>query len=107
MRDLANSAARTAIDQHVRRNTSQRATQKLFGACITVGYSLVLAYWAWRVHSLQAAIGAGFGGAIGGYWTLAALRRLSGLKRLDRETETLAAQQAAGSTEPPSTGSPS
>jgi len=100
MRDLANSAARTAIDQHVRKHSSRRATQKLLGACVTVGCSLVLAYWAWQLHSLQAAIGAGVGGAIGSYWTMAALRRLSGIKRLDRETENQAAEQATRPVEP-------
>jgi hypothetical protein len=92
---LANSAARTAIDQHVRLHSGRRATKKLFGACVTVGLSLVMAYWAWRIHSFQAAVGAGLGGAIGGYWTMAALRRLSGLKRLDREKEKAAAVPTA------------
>lgn len=95
MRDLANSAARTAIDQHVRLHSSRRATRKLLGACMTVGFSLVMGYWAWRIHSFQAALAAGLGGAIGGYWTMAALRRLSGLKRLDREKESSAAAQTA------------
>ncbi len=90
MRDLANSAARTAIDQHVRQHTSRRATQRLLCACLTVGCSAVVAIWAWRVHSLHAAAGACASGAIGIYWTLAALRRMSGLKRLERETEPVA-----------------
>jgi hypothetical protein len=94
MRDLANSAARTAIDQHVRLHTSKRATQRLLGACLTVACSACLAVWAWRVQSLHAAAGACAGGAIGAYWTLAALRRLSGLKRLQRETEGSVAEPA-------------
>jgi len=94
MRDLANSAARTAIDQHVRQHTSRRAKGRLLGACLTVSFSAVLAIWAWRIHSFQAAIGAGVGGAIGIYWTLAALRRLSGLRRLDRETAHAAKAEA-------------
>jgi hypothetical protein len=95
MRDLANSAARTAIDQHIRQHTSRRATQRLLGAFVIVVLSLAMGYWAWRIHSFQAALGAGLGGAIGSYWTLTALRRLSGLKRLDRETVRPATTPAA------------
>jgi hypothetical protein len=95
MRDLANSAARSAIDRHVRKNTGKQATGKLLGACLTVTTSAVLSYWAWRTHSFQAAVGAGIGGAAGVYWTFAAIRRLFGLMRLNRQQTKAAAAAAA------------
>lgn len=103
MRDLANSAARTAIDQHIRQHTSRRATKRLFGAFVIVGLSVAMAYWAWRIHSFQAGLGAGLGCAIGSYWTMMALRRLSGLKRLDRETVQIETQAVPDLGLPPKT----
>jgi hypothetical protein len=87
MRELANSAARSAIDKHVRKHTGKQATGKLLGACLTVCTSLVLAYWAWSAQSLLATVGAAIGSCIGLYWTLAAVRRLFSLMRLNRPLE--------------------
>ena len=83
LRDLANSAARSAIDQHVRKRSGKQATGRLVGACLTVGISVVLAYWAWKTNSLQAAAGAIIGGCLGLHWTLAAIRRLLKLMQLN------------------------
>jgi hypothetical protein len=83
MRELANTAARSAIDRHVRQHTGRQALGKLIGACLTVLASSVLGYWAWRVQTLQAYVGAGIGGALGAYWTWAAIRRLIALRRLN------------------------
>lgn len=92
MRELANTAARSAIDRHVRQSTVRKAYGKLVGACSTVTASLVLGYWAWHVQSFPASVAGGIGGAVGGYWTLTAIRRLATLRRLNREQ--LKAEQA-------------
>jgi hypothetical protein len=84
MRELANTAARTAIDRHVRKHTGRQAAGRLVAAGLTIATSALLSYWAWRAHSLQAGVGAGIGGCVGLYWTLAALRRLLGAMRLSR-----------------------
>ncbi len=83
MRDIANSAARSAIDRHVRKHTGQQATGRLFGACLTVALSAGLGYWAWKTGSLQAAAGAIIGGGLGLHWLLSAARRLFKLRRLN------------------------
>jgi hypothetical protein len=83
MRDLANTAARSAIDQHVRKHTGQQATGRLIGACLTVALAAGLGYWAWKTHSLQAAAGAIIGGGLGAHWLLSAARRLFKLRRLN------------------------
>jgi len=87
MRELANTAARTAIDRHVRKHTGRQAAGRLVAAGLTIATSVLLGYWAWQSHSLQAGVGAGIGGGIGIYWTLAALRRLFGAMRLNRPHE--------------------
>ena len=84
MRELANTAARTAIDRHVRKHTGRQAAGRLVAAGLTISTSILLSYWAWRAHSLEAGVAAGIGGSIGIYWTLAALRRLFGAMRLSR-----------------------
>jgi hypothetical protein len=84
MRDLANTAARSAIDRHVRKNTSKQAAGRLFSAFLTVAASVLLGYWAWKALSLQAAVGAGIGGFAGMYWVLAALRRIFSVMRLNK-----------------------
>jgi hypothetical protein len=84
MRELANTAARSAIDRHVRQHTVRQAVGKLIGAFATVTASIVLGYWAYRVQSLPATAAAGIGGSVGGYWTWAAFRRLGVLRRLNQ-----------------------
>jgi hypothetical protein len=88
MRELANTAARTAIDQHVRKHTGRQAAGRLVAAGLTISTSVLLSYWAWRAHSLQAGVAAGIGGSVGMYWTFAALRRLFGAMRLSRPRPT-------------------
>jgi len=83
MRDLANSAARSAIDRHVRKHTGQQAAGRLMGAFLTVGLSAGLGFWAWKSNSLQAAAGAIIGGGLGMHWLLSAARRLFKLRRLN------------------------
>ena len=79
MRELANTAARTAIDSHVRKRKGKQATGKLFGASATLVLSTVLGYWAWQLQSFDAGAGAGIGGVVGLYWCLSAVGRLFGL----------------------------
>jgi hypothetical protein len=87
MRDLANSAARSAIDQHVRKHTGKQAASKVFTSLLTIAASGLLSYWAWKTFSLQAAVGAGIGGLVGTYWLFAAIRRLFILMRLNKPEE--------------------
>jgi hypothetical protein len=84
MRELANDAARHAIERHIRKHTGKQATGKLLAAGLTVAASLVLAYWAWKGHSLRAALGALMGAGIGTYWTIGAIRRIANVMRLNR-----------------------
>lgn len=86
MRELANTAARSAIDQHVRQHTGRQATGKLLGACLTVASSVAVGYWAIRAFSLPAAVAAIIGGCAGSYWTWAAFKRLAALRRLNEQT---------------------
>jgi hypothetical protein len=82
MRDLANTAARSAIDRHVRKHKGKQAAGTIFIALLTLGFSGVASYRAWQLHSLEAGVAAGIGGAAGAYWLLASLRRLLSLMRL-------------------------
>jgi hypothetical protein len=84
---LANTAARRAIDRHVRKHTGRQAAGRLVGAGLTIATSVLLGYWAWKGHSVQAGAGAAIGGGVGIYWTLAAFRRLFGAMRLNRPQE--------------------
>jgi hypothetical protein len=85
MRDLANTAARTAIETHIRKHTGRQAIGKLVTATLIITTSTVLAFWSWRSHSVAAGIGAGVGAAAGVWWTLAALRRIANVSRLNRQ----------------------
>jgi hypothetical protein len=81
MRELANTAARTAIDSHARKRKGKQATTKLFGASVTIILSAVLGYWAWQQQSFDAAGAAAIGALVGFYWCLSAVGRLFGLRR--------------------------
>jgi hypothetical protein len=84
MRDLANSAARSAIEQHIRKHTGKQAAGKLFSAFLTLIASVVLAFAAWKIHSIEAGVAAGLGAFMGVRWTLVALRRIFTVMRLNR-----------------------
>jgi hypothetical protein len=86
MRDVANDAARNAIETHIRKHTGRQAAGRLFTAVLIIGISSVLAWWAWRFHSQPAGIGAGVGAAAGLLSTLAALRRIASVMQLNRPT---------------------
>ncbi len=88
MRDIANTAARSAIDHHVRKHTGQQAAGRLVGACLTVALSVGLGFWAWQTGSLQAAAGSIIGGGLGLHWLLSAARRLFKLRRLNAQQNT-------------------
>ena len=68
MRELANSAARTAIVKHERKSGGKLALAKSIGAVLTLVCSLVAAYFAYRTISLYAGIGAAVGGLAACYW---------------------------------------
>lgn len=68
MRELANSAARTAIVKHQKRSGHQQAMVKSVGAGMTLTCSLGAAYFAYVNHSVPAAAGAAIGLAAAAYW---------------------------------------
>ncbi|MEX2175311.1 MAG: hypothetical protein WD872_13195 [Pirellulaceae bacterium] len=82
MRELANSAARTAIVKHARRSGGRAALAQSLGAVMTLGCGALAAYWAWRTHSLPAGAGAGIGLAAALYWGGKAAWRGFGAMRL-------------------------
>jgi hypothetical protein len=85
MREVANSAARSAIDQHVRKHSGKIAVGKLVGASLTIAASILLGYWAWRTDQLTAKVGAGIGAGVGLQWLMQGMRRVLNLMRLDRQ----------------------
>jgi hypothetical protein len=85
MRDLANSAARSAIDQHVRKHTGRQAASRLTGAIVTLCCSIALGFFAWHQNLIYAAAGSVIGGGLAIYWMAIAMRRFSKLRRLTRE----------------------
>jgi hypothetical protein len=68
MREVANSAARTAIVKHARTSGGKLALAKSVGAVLTLVCSLVAAYFAYRTNSMYAGIGAAIGGLAACYW---------------------------------------
>jgi hypothetical protein len=68
MRELANSAARTAIVHHERKSGGKLAFTKAVGAGLTLVCSGVAAYFAHRMQSLYGGIGAAIGGLAACYW---------------------------------------
>ncbi len=82
MRELANSAARTAIVKHQKRSGSQQAMMQSVGALLTLVCGLVAAFGAYYFHSLPGAIAAGIGLAVALYWGGKAAIRVLGLMML-------------------------
>lgn len=72
MRELANSAARSAIQNHARTSGGKMAIRRLVGAVVTVLTSIFLGFWAIRAGSWAAGLGAAIGFSIGGHWCLLA-----------------------------------
>jgi chromosome segregation ATPase len=68
MRELANSAARTAIVKHQKRSGSRQALMQSVGAMLTLVCGLVAAFGAYYFRSLPGAIAAGIGLAVALYW---------------------------------------
>lgn len=82
MRELANSAARTAIVKHQKRSGSQQAMMQSVGAALTLVCGLVAAFGAYYYRSLPGAIAAGIGLAAALYWGGKAALRVLGLMML-------------------------
>jgi uncharacterized coiled-coil DUF342 family protein len=82
MRELANSAARSAINTHARRLTGKSAAARFGAGLLMSGFSAAVAYWAWTLHLMPAVIGAVAGLLLGTCWLLGALGRLIGMMRL-------------------------
>jgi hypothetical protein len=87
MRELANSAANAAINQHVRQKNRSRANRKLLGACLALGGSVVLAFVSWQAASLPGMAGAVAGCSIAAYWMLGAAQGFIRLKGSKQEVE--------------------
>jgi hypothetical protein len=81
MREVANSAALAAINQHVRTKASKGAQRKLLGACLTLAGSAALAHFSWEVGSTPGVAGAAAGCTIAAYWLLGAALGFIRLKR--------------------------
>jgi hypothetical protein len=88
MRELANSAANAAIDQHVRNKNRSRANRKLLGACLALGGSIVLSVVSWEAGSLPGMAGAVAGCSIAAYWMLGAAQGFIRLKIGKPQVET-------------------
>lgn len=84
MRELANSAARSAIEKHHQKSHGKQAAGRLLGAGILLLGSALLGYWAWHTHSLLAAIAAGIGLLCGTLWALRGFGRLLNSLKLSR-----------------------
>jgi hypothetical protein len=82
MRELANSAARTAIAKHHRKHTNKKATSKILGAGALLVCSLLLGGWAWYTWTLIPAIGAAVGLSISSLWCCLAIVRMLRAMRL-------------------------
>ncbi len=93
MRELANSAARTAIVKHQKRSGHQQAMVKSVGAGMTLTCSLGAAYFAYVSHSVPAAVGAAVGLAAAAYW--------GGKAALHAVRTTLLKPQGSGASKPP------
>lgn len=76
LREVANVAARLAVDRHVRKQTGKKAASKLLGGLLTSSGGVAAAYWAWRAGSLPGLVGAGIGGLTGVVWVVTSLRQL-------------------------------
>jgi hypothetical protein len=90
MREVANSVAHAAINQHARGKNRKRANRKLFGACLALGGSLVLSYFSWGASSMPGMAGAAAGCTIAMYWMFGAARgfiRLKSGKPLESDTK--------------------
>lgn len=98
MRDLANTTARAAIDTHIRKHTGRQAVGRLFTAILILAISGTVSIWARWTHSLPAGVAGGIGAALGLLGTLAALRRMLSVMRLNRPQTS--EQPAAPANEP-------
>jgi hypothetical protein len=92
MRELANNAARTAIDHHLRRYNHRQVTGKLLGAGFCLAAGGFLGYCAWRQPSLITAAGAALSAALAALRLATGLRFFSKARQLDRVPES---QEAA------------
>jgi hypothetical protein len=94
MRELANSAARSAIDRHARKHTGKQAAGRLAGAACLFAASGGAGYWA-MVDELQiagyAAIGCGLAGLVLSFTALRGLVRFGKLHRAHNASEKAAA----------------
>ena len=84
MRELANTAARGAIQKHYQKSDNKVVAGKLFAAGILLLGSALLGYWAWQIGSITAAAGAGIGLLTGSLWALRGFSRLLNSLKLSR-----------------------
>lgn len=84
MRELANTAARTAIEKHHQKSGNKQVAFKLLGAGVLLLGSALLAYWAWQMSSVTAAVGAAIGLLTGTLWALRGFIRFLNAIKLSR-----------------------
>jgi hypothetical protein len=102
MRELANSAARSAISTHAKQRGGKRAAGSFvsFGVCVALSAGLLVA--AVYLKSWLIGGGAIFAVAVSGYWAFQGARHAVRVMRLGRpgeEAQTPAADEPAGQTE--------
>jgi hypothetical protein len=76
MREVANTAARSAIERHYQNSRGDRGTGRLFAAGFVLLVSALLGCWAWQTSSVPAAVGAGIALLAGGLWAMRGFGRL-------------------------------
>jgi hypothetical protein len=87
MRELANTAARSAIDHHIRRHTNRQAMGKLLGAGVCLAAGGFLGYTAWQQPTSLTIAGATLSLSLAALWFATGLRNLSKARQLDRSTD--------------------
>jgi hypothetical protein len=84
MRELGNSAARSAIETHHQKSGNKQVAGRLLAAGVVLLGSALLGYWAWEISSVTAGVGAAIGLLVGSLWALRGFARLLGSLRLTR-----------------------
>jgi hypothetical protein len=100
MREVANTAARTAIEQHHQKSGNKQVAFRLLGAGVLLLVSALLGYWAWQMSSITAAVGAGIGLLTGSLWALRGFVRMLSTLKLSRPQPAADALPAADAAEP-------
>jgi len=91
MRELAKTAARTAIEHRHQKSDNKQAAFRLLGAGVVLLVSALLGYWAWQMSSVSAAVGASIGLLTGSLWALRGFVRMLNALKLSRPQTVISA----------------